>query len=424
MHWIMSLLWGLLGLGPVPRPASTPAATGRRGSPRKVRPRFVLSRTKYAPRRRPGAYDVRVVRGKPYLYATKNHRRGEYLDFSGGGDPDYLRSVGLPLLKTPEEIAHWLQIRPGELLWLTHAGNRFKPPTAKRSHYVVRTLKKKIWGIRVLECPKSRLKQVQERILREILDRVPLHSAAHGFARHRSILTNAAEHVGQTVVVRFDLENFYGSVRYSRVVAIFRSIGYPREAALWLARLTTSRLAPETELQLIQKGADHRIRGAHLPQGAPTSPALANLSAFSLDLRLSGLARTFDGNYTRYADDLTFSGDARFANRLGAFLPLVRTIIGQERFSINWRKRRIARRGAQQRVTGLVVNDELNVPRADFDRLKAILHNCLKQGPASQNRANHPNFAAHLQGRIAFIASVNPTKAARLQQMFQRIRWS
>ena len=93
-----------------------------------------------------------------------------------------------------------------------------------------------------LLAPKPKLKQVQKRILSEILDRVPPHPAAHGFVNGRSIVTNARPHVGQRVLVKLDLENFYPSVSLNRVTAIFRSLGYSREAAIWLGRLTTTAL--------------------------------------------------------------------------------------------------------------------------------------------------------------------------------------
>jgi retron-type reverse transcriptase len=161
----------------------------------------------------------------------------------------------------------------------------------------------------------------------------------------------------------------------------------------------------------------------HLPQGAPTSPALANLLAWRLDLRLYGLARAAGANYTRYADDLAFSGDADFAKSLGRFNKAMTTIAGEEGFRLNHTKTRIMPRHQSQRVTGLVVNDHVNVGRTGFDTLKAILHNCVRGDPDSQNRAGVPDFRRHLEGRIAWVEQVNPHLGTKLRRVFERIEW-
>jgi hypothetical protein len=298
-----------------------------------------------------------------------------------------------------------------------------RPPSAKQAHYVFSWKAKRLGGERLIESPKPLTRQIQKQILHEILDKVPPHSAAHGFTAHRSILTNAKPHCGQAIVVKWDLTDFYASVRYSRVVAIFRSLGFSREVALWLGSLTTS--AVPADLPIPDSGP-HALRnylGRHLPQGAPTSPSLANLSAFSLDVRLSGLARSFGGHYTRYADDITISGDEAFARRLRSLIPLVETVIRQERFHVHPQKRRILRRGQRQTVAGVVVNAKPNVCRNDFDDLKAILYNAAKHGAASQNREAHPDFAAHLRGRIAHVAMLNPARGAKLMRLYEQIRF-
>jgi hypothetical protein len=146
--------------------------------------------------------------------------------------------------------------------------------------------------------------------------------------------------------------------------------------------------------------------------------------AFKLDCRLSGLAKAAGARYTRYADDLLFSGDATFAAGAERFLTKVGAILMEEGFEPNPRKYRIQRQGVSQRAAGIVLNARLNPPREDYDQLKAILHNCRRFGPESQNRENHVNFKAHLQGRVTHLRWLNPAKGDRLQAAFDAIGWN
>jgi RNA-directed DNA polymerase len=356
-----------------------------------------------------------------YAFPTPS---GRFFDLSQDGDRSRLDHLGLPVFSTPRELAGWLQIPLGQLVWLTHrASVHSRPQTPSEAHYHFRWIRKRSGGYRLIEAPKTLLRSIQRRILEEILNRVAAHSAAHGFVRGRSIVTNAREHVGQRFLLKFDLENFYPTVRYKRVVAIFRALGYSREAAIWLSRLTTSMIP--TDLPAPDQNPRHIVPyfGRHLPQGAPTSPALANLSAYVLDLRLAGLARAWGMTYTRYADDLTFSGPGKSAAALKQFIPLAQQVIRQERFRLNKAKRKVIRKSQRMQVTGVVVNEKANVCREDFDRLKAILHNCRKYGAVSQNRDSHPSFSEHLRGRIAHVTQLNPQKGAKLLAVFVQIRW-
>src|ERR1700749_2767974 len=156
----------------------------------------------------------------------------------------------------------------------------------------------------------------------------------------------------------------------------------------------------------------------HLPQGAPTSPMLANLCAYRLDCRLAGLAKSTDAIYTRYADDLAFSGNAEFEKGVERFSAHVAAIALEEGFQVHHRKTRIMPQGVRQRLAGVVVNQHLNVARSDFDRLKAILTNCVRLGFESQNRENHPQFRVHLDGKVSFVEMVNPARGERLRRIF------
>jgi hypothetical protein len=366
---------------------------------------------------------VEVTGGSPYLYARFGSQTGRYLDFSRDGDEARLLERGLPVFHTPEQLAEWLGLPLNKVAWLVHRFSHGKPESTAQAHYHFTWRKKRSGGVRLIESPKQTLKGVQVRILREILDRVPAHPAAHGFVPGRSILTNAVPHVGQGVVVKFDLSNFYTTVGHSRVVAIFRTLGYSREAAIWLGLLTTSAVPGNMPFDRSKLYTLLPYWRRHLPQGAPTSPALANLSAYRLDLRLTGMARSFGANFTRYADDLTISGPIGLSKGLRTLIPLVQQIIRRERFQSNRKKRQVRRAHQRQSIAGVVVNARPNVSRAEFDRLKAILTNCVRLGPASQNRGRVDDFASHLRGRIAHVSQLNPARGAKLLAIYGKIDW-
>jgi retron-type reverse transcriptase len=431
--WMGLFQWlrGLIGFGVShsrPQvPAKTPVPAQSAPSEkvrRKRRPQARLTPLRFKAPPKAGRRTTRPSR-RVYRFARPDVTGG-WLDLSLGGDTNRLERFSLPIFKIPEELALWLDIPLGQLAWLVHRFDEDqKPADGRAAHYIYRWIAKRSGGKRLIEAPKAKLKRLQWRILGGILNKVPPHPAAHGFVSGRSIRTNAAPHVGQRVILKFDLENFYPSVSFNRVAAIFRSLGYCREAAIWLARLTTTTVPASMAV----KGAGremqiHPYLGRRLPQGAPTSPALANLSAFALDLRLSGLARSFGANYTRYADDLTFSGDERFLKSLAVFIPLVKQIVRSERFRINRRKCRVIRNNQRQTVTGVVVNSHPNVSRRDYDRLKAILTNCIRRGASTQNHDRHEQFAAHLLGRIAHVAHLNRTRGERLRALYEQIDWN
>ncbi|WP_459558032.1 reverse transcriptase family protein [Lacunimicrobium album] len=361
----------------------------------------------------------------PYPFARLSVDGKSFLDLSRDGHDESLANLHLPVFHHPGELASWLKLPVGKIAWLTErftVANR--PLSVNTAHYHFTWLKKRSGGYRLIESPKQFLRAVQDKILAEILENVGVHDAAHGFIPGRSILTNALPHVNKAVVVKVDLESFYRRIRFSRIVAIFRALGYSREMGIWLGRLTTSAAPSDLNSPSDDARANWEYLPRHLPQGAPTSPYLANLCAYSLDVRLSGLAKRFGATYTRYADDLTFSGDEEFQKSLSIFFQLMRTIIKEERFRLNSKKSRVLRISDRQTVTGVVVNEATNPSRKEFDRLKAILHNCKKLGPTSQNKDNHENFAAHLRGRISHMNWLNPIKGKKLLAIYNTIDWS
>jgi RNA-directed DNA polymerase len=345
------------------------------------------------------------------------------------------RSWPVPAIETVGSLAEWLRVTPRELEWfadLKRSMARLGPGeyAGSLSHYHYRILAKEGGAIRLIEAPKERLKRIQKQILGEILEKIPLHPAVHGFRRGRSIKTFAAPHVGQRVVLRMDLRDFFPSISAARVQAMFRTAGYPESVADLLGGICTN-AAPralwmEKRRQLDPlRMADARGLYAwpHLPQGAPSSPAIANHCGYRFDCRLTGLAEACGAVYTRYADDLAFSGGEEFERGVERFSIHAAAILLEEGFGVHHRKTRIMRRGVRQYLAGVVANERLNVPRPDYDRLKAILTNCIRRGPASQNRDAHADFRAHLAGRVSFVEMINGKRGARLRSLFEQIGW-
>jgi len=342
----------------------------------------------------------------------------------------------IPAIETEGALAAWLHTSPEELEWFADLRSfGARNCQEKLRHYHYRLLAKPSGSVRLIEAPKQRMKQLQRAILAGILERIPTHDAAHGFVKGRSIKTFAAAHTGKRVVLRMDLRDFFPSIRRARVQALFRTAGYPERVADLLGGLCTT-ASPRSvfsakhysslefradPLALFQAWQTCAI--PHLPQGAPTSPAIANLCAHRADCRLAGLAREAGAVYTRYADDLAFSGGEKFERCAERIAVHAAAIVLEEGFEVNHRKTRIMRRGVRQYLAGVVANDRVNVVRVDFDGLKATLTNCVRHGPASQNRDGHTNFRAHLAGRVSFVAMVNPQKGAKLRRIFEQIAW-
>jgi len=305
----------------------------------------------------------------------------------------------LPKLATREDVAELVGVEASELEAL------MRPGTEAGAGYVEFEVPKRSGGVRRISAPRERLKAVQRAILEKILEQMPAHEAAHGFVKGRSTVSNAEPHTGATVVVRVDLEDFFPTVHYRRVKGLFQAHGYGDEVAGVLAGLATHR--PKLpDGTVVWPGA--------LPQGAPTSPAIANLVCRRMDARLTALAKKLGATYTRYADDLSFSFKSP-PERMGRFLWWVNAILQQEGFAENNPKRRVMRKSSRQRVTGLTVNEQVSIPREERRRFKAILNNCRKHGVASQARGRK-DFDGWLRGYAAYVKMVHPELGARWQR--------
>lgn len=332
----------------------------------------------------------------------------------------------VPALATTRELAMWLGVDVETLIVLAdRRGISRSSPDQRARHYRYAWIPKPSGGHRLVEAPKWRLRTIQRRLLDGIFNLIPPHDAAHGFREGRSVITFAQQHVGREVVVRVDLQAFFTSVFGARVIGILRTAGYPEEVARTIAALCTHRTPSDVLASSPDRDAMAlaRLRTPHLPQGAPTSGALANLAAYRLDVRIAGLAAKLGATYARYADDLVLSGDRELMRAETTLVARLGAIATDEGFSLNFRKTRVMTSSGRQRITGIVVNERPALARADIERLRAILHNCRRHGPTDQNRDGHPDFRAHLRGRVSWINSLDPIKGARLMAIFDEIRW-
>jgi RNA-directed DNA polymerase len=342
-------------------------------------------------------------------------------------------AIALPDLPTARALADWLGIDLARLEWFAGRQQHFREaqasddhrpprPSATR-HYRCLLRAKRNGGLRLIEAPKPDLQRVQRRLLDGLLSRLPPHEAAHGFVKGRDVRTHAAVHAGQACVLAFDMRDFFCSIGYARIHALWRTLGHPEGVADLLATLCTTRTPAAVRERLHGEGAidflgAKRLASPHLPQGAPTSPALANLCAFRLDLRLESLAHRFGARYSRYADDLVFSGPASLSHRHRSLHAWVDAIVRSEGFALHPAKTRRMTAGMQQRITGVVVNERPNLPRRDYDLLRAELHR-LAQAPSVD-----ASLRAHLLGRLAWaLRFVVPSRAAKLRRLFDRIRF-
>lgn len=247
--------------------------------------------------------------------------------------------------------------KPLELKYLTY--NAY----FKENKYKKFNIPKKRGGYREICAPKKALKNILNSINIILNSVYTPQKACHGFTKNKSIITNAKNHISKNYVYNIDLEDFFTSIHQAR---IWKKLQLPpfnlKDTKIEIANLLSGLIC--------YQGNDSN----YLPQGAPTSPILSNIICERLDRRLLGVAKRFNVKYSRYADDLTFSSNHNVYQDGSDFITELKKIIYNENFKINEKKTRLQKKGYRQEVTGIIVNDKLNVKRKFIQELRFDIH--------------------------------------------------
>lgn len=350
--------------------------------------------------------DINIKDKKIEAFLSKNsHLDHRILNFLASYFME-MKIRGLKCILTSSHLAHLLNLSADEMNWLANDG---------KNHYRHFTRKKRDGSTRDIFTPRARLKEVQRRILDDILYGVRLNSHAHGFRIKKSIITNAARHIDKNIVIKMDAKDFFPSITFQRVSGMFASLGYPRQVSVLLTKLVT--------------------HSGRLPIGAPTSPAISNIVCRRMDKRFAGLGEKMGFDYSRYADDLTISSNN---NKITKLIQFFKEIMQEEGFEVKEAKMRILRSNGRQKVTGIVVNKKQNIERKEIKKLRAVIHNCRDKDmhkeavswAVREKKMDNPTtytlreFKSSLLGRVNFVKSVNPEIGEKLLLQVRNLEFS
>ena len=258
-------------------------------------------------------------------------------------------------------------------------------------HYRTFYIRKKSGGVRELSAPHYTLKYVQNWIYQNILKNIKVNYCAHGFRPKKSILTNAKVHVKNRSLLKVDMKDFFPSIDINKVVNVFRSMGYSNHVSFYLASICC-------------------VNG-HLPQGAPTSPALSNIIARHMDNRILGLCKKMNYCYTRYADDIAISGDRIDSS----FVDYVKKIIVECGFEVNESKVKLYNGNGAKILTGVsMANNRIRLPRDNRRSLQMELY-CIRHyglyDHMRRRKIKDPGYLASLLGKLNYWLMLEPENA-------------
>jgi len=281
---------------------------------------------------------------------------------------------GFPDITTLTDLSHILHLDKQTLFLMS------KYPTF---YYVSFSIPKKDGGLRHIDAPKYPLRCTQQWILKEILEKIQPHETAMAFRKGQlfGIAENGKKHLNQSYILKIDVKNFFSSIRRKRIYPIFRELGY----SPFIANVLTN----------------YCTYNNTLPQGASTSPALSNLVLFEHDRDVHNYCQTKLVVYTRYADDMIFSGDDKQV-LLKKIYPLVQESLKRLNLRINGKKTQLLSENNRQLVTGILVNNEkITLKKQTRKRIRAMIHtDIVKKGKS--------RLSEQTQGHLAYVHGIDP----------------
>lgn len=321
--------------------------------------------------------------------------------------------------------------------------DKFHPFTARHMNYYCNPknsfhryrqfkIKKKSGGFRQITAPRNRSFMFMLDCLNEVLKAVYTPSQyVMGFTEGRSVVTNAAMHKGANYVFNIDLKDFFPSIEQPRVWKRLQlqPFNFPVPVASAIAGLCSMK---ETREMPDGTKKDFYV----LPQGAPTSPIITNMICDKLDHRLGGLARRFGLNYTRYADDITFSSMHNVFQENSDFRKELVRIISDQRFVINDKKTRLQKRGSRQEITGIIISDRLNVSQKYVRDIRNILYMWEKYGysvayakffPKYKEEKGHvkkgnPDLVNVIDGKLMYLKMVKGEEDSVYKRLYAKFQ--
>ena len=352
-------------------------------------------------------------------------RKAENILFIGKGysnllhkkecDIEKLKQNHLPILETDKDVANLLQVEYSTLRYLTYHRD-----VVTFDNYYRFDIPKKSGGMLHIAAPKTQLKMAQKQILEQILEKIEISDAAHGFIKQKSVITGAKVHpTSPTLLINIDLENFFPTITFERVRGVYQHFGYSGYVASLLAMICTycERMPVEVKGETKYVKTSDRI----LPQGSPASPMLTNIICQRMDKRINGLCKKLGVVYTRYADDMSFSYHGNLENfAVGSFLKSMQKIIEEEGFHVKKEKTHILRKHNRQYITGIVINNEqIGVTKKWIKVLRASIHNAKKLKDAGETIPKQTK--QEIAGKIAWLKSVNETRYQKIIQQAESL---